>query len=143
MKTADLKPGDHIAVVAEIRPRKSYGWDRTNTIGLRVPELVDDVERTFWVQPREIVSTWTDELRRRGEVEKAHAEREARETLTIDANSPRLEAVRQLAEILTSTAGGPLTERQEQRLLLGSSYSVYIDLDKLEALTKALAEVSP
>lgn len=157
MKTADLKIGDEVAyksskysganhcIVRSIRDRKSYGWDRTNTVGLVRYDLPDDADferLTFWVRPQTIVSSWSDEAVRRAEAKKQAEERQAHADAKVAANRPRLEAVERLAEILSSTAGGPLTEHQENRLLLGASFNVYLDLDKLEAIQAALTEVS-
>lgn len=154
MKTADLKIGDHVAyktskyrstreaIVMAFRSRQDYGWDRASTVGVmyaELPEGRDPAEAVMWVRPQEIVSTWADELVRRAERRQATEAEQARIAAKIEANRHRLEAVEQLAEILASTSAGPLTEHQENRLLVGASFNAYIDLDKLEAIVAALS----
>lgn len=154
MKTADLSIGDHVAhksskyagathvVVREFRARPPYGWDRTHTIGVYRYDLPDDADLDklmFWVRPQEIVSTWADEQARRQAAEEASAAAKAAAAATVAANTPRLKAVRHLARILRGDRD--LSEYDERQLLVGRSFSIYIDLDKLEAMAAAIQGV--
>lgn len=150
MKTTDLNKGDHVAyksskhsmareaIVTGFRPRQAYGWDRTSTVGItyaQLPDGRDPAEAVFFVRPQEIVSTWSDEVLRCRASEKAAEERQAIADAKRAANQPRLDAVTDLIEILN---GGILTVSQDNRLLLGGTITVYVDLDRLEALAATL-----